>query len=252
MYVDSKLSVIRRRAVGNGFREELTILNHEDKPVDLTIRIEAGCDFADLFEVKDALEKKGRATSRGSRTDTCDWATSVTPSSARPSSPPSAPARLDKRGLTFPPGSPRTSMGDRPRRGHRDRGLRRGAQAAQVRTAGRATRAARPTSEAGWTRHRPSSANGTPCGATYRRSLVDLARCASRRRGRGRACRRRGALVHDDVWPRQHLHEPPGTPIHAGVAATTLRALGEWQGTRIDDFRDEDRAGSCTRCATER
>jgi len=30
VYVDSKLSVIRRRAVGNGFREELQILNHDE------------------------------------------------------------------------------------------------------------------------------------------------------------------------------------------------------------------------------
>ena len=29
------------------------------KPVDLTVRIEAGCDFADLFEVKDALAEEG-------------------------------------------------------------------------------------------------------------------------------------------------------------------------------------------------
>src|SRR5690349_24231393 len=59
VYVDSKLSVIRRRAVAEGFSETLTILNHEENPVDVTIRIEAGSDFADLFEVKDALQKKG-------------------------------------------------------------------------------------------------------------------------------------------------------------------------------------------------
>src|SRR2546430_11972130 len=59
VYVDSKLSVIRQRAVGDGFREELTVLNHDDQPVELTVRIDAECDFADLFEVKDALEKKG-------------------------------------------------------------------------------------------------------------------------------------------------------------------------------------------------
>src|SRR5438874_1773873 len=64
VYVDSKLSVIRRRAVGNGFREELTILNHDEKPVDLTIRIDAASDFADLFEVKDALKKKGTYSAR--------------------------------------------------------------------------------------------------------------------------------------------------------------------------------------------
>ena len=65
VYVDSKLSVIRQRAVGNGFHEELTILNHDEKPVDLTVRIEAASDFADLFEVKDALEKKGTYVNRG-------------------------------------------------------------------------------------------------------------------------------------------------------------------------------------------
>ena len=59
VYIDAKLSVIRQRAVGDGFFEALTVLNHDDKAVDLTIRIEAGCDFADLFEVKDALAKKG-------------------------------------------------------------------------------------------------------------------------------------------------------------------------------------------------
>ena len=60
VYVDAKLSVIRQRAVGDGFHEELTILNHDDKPVDLDVRIEAACDFADLFEVKDALQEAGR------------------------------------------------------------------------------------------------------------------------------------------------------------------------------------------------
>ena len=68
VYVDAKLSVIRQRAVGDGFHEELTILNHDEKPVDLTVRIEAGSDFADLFEVKDALEKKGELLRAGRET----------------------------------------------------------------------------------------------------------------------------------------------------------------------------------------
>ena len=59
VYIDAKLSVIRQRAVGDGFSEELTILNHDEAPVDLVVRLDAGCDFADLFEVKDKLEKKG-------------------------------------------------------------------------------------------------------------------------------------------------------------------------------------------------
>src|SRR2546430_11047898 len=41
VYIDAKLSVIRRRSVAIGFHEVLTVLNHEDKPVGLEIRIEA-------------------------------------------------------------------------------------------------------------------------------------------------------------------------------------------------------------------
>src|SRR6187200_2816959 len=64
VYVDAKLSVIRRRSVANGFHEELTILNHDDQPAELTVRLEADCDFADLFEVKDAVDKKGAYSTR--------------------------------------------------------------------------------------------------------------------------------------------------------------------------------------------
>ena len=64
VYIDAKLSVIRQRSVGNGFREDLTILNHADKPVNLAVRLDAASDFADLFEVKDALEKKGTYSTR--------------------------------------------------------------------------------------------------------------------------------------------------------------------------------------------
>ena len=63
VYIDAKLSVIRQRAVGHGFHEELTVLNHEATPVDLVIRIDAASDFADLFEVKDALKKVGTYSS---------------------------------------------------------------------------------------------------------------------------------------------------------------------------------------------
>ena len=81
VYVDSKLSVIRRRAVGDGFHEELTILNHDEQAVDLTVRIEAASDFADLFEVKDALQRRGATTRRSRGNDSCSG-TSASRSSA--------------------------------------------------------------------------------------------------------------------------------------------------------------------------
>jgi glycogen debranching enzyme len=59
IYVNSHVSVIRRRAIGEGFCEELEIINHGTEPADMKVLIEADSDFADLFEVKDQLPKKG-------------------------------------------------------------------------------------------------------------------------------------------------------------------------------------------------
>src|SRR5262249_46129475 len=53
IYVDSPLSIVRQRAVGGGFHEDIKILNHKPEPIDLDVRIEADADFADLFQVKD-------------------------------------------------------------------------------------------------------------------------------------------------------------------------------------------------------
>ncbi|MGH2921930.1 MAG: amylo-alpha-1,6-glucosidase [Gaiellaceae bacterium] len=58
------VSIVRNRAVGDGFHEDLTVLNHDVKPLEFELRLEAGADFADLFEVKDALEKKGETYAR--------------------------------------------------------------------------------------------------------------------------------------------------------------------------------------------
>jgi glycogen debranching enzyme len=59
VYVDAPLSLVRRRSVHEGFQEEIQVFNHSAEPKDLTLRIEADADFADLFEVKDVLAKKG-------------------------------------------------------------------------------------------------------------------------------------------------------------------------------------------------
>jgi len=64
IYVDSDVSIIRRRAAGAGFQEEIIIRNEKPDPTDLQVRLEAGADFADLFEVKDQLRKKGELYQR--------------------------------------------------------------------------------------------------------------------------------------------------------------------------------------------
>jgi len=50
---DSTLMVFRSRYVGRGMREDLTIRNFADEPAMCTVELVVGCDFADLFAVKE-------------------------------------------------------------------------------------------------------------------------------------------------------------------------------------------------------
>jgi glycogen debranching enzyme len=240
VYIDAKLSVIRVRAVGNGFHEELTILNHADEPVDLTVRLEAASDFADLFEVKDALEKKGRYSTRVDRGklvvayDRESFGRSTVISA-------SERARVDKNGLTFklsigpheewsteldvkterlgPAADPEQDEKPERRRRRMQRNLERWLKEA-------------PRLESGWDALK----------TTYRRSLVDLAalRFAPPITG-GRSLPAAGLPWFMALFGRDSiLTSLQAVPFQPELAATTLRALGDWQGIGVDDFRDED------------
>jgi glycogen debranching enzyme len=64
-YTDATISVIRKRMVGGGFFEELTILNHGTGEVRPEIAIAVAADFADLFQVKDAtIDRPGKSFAR--------------------------------------------------------------------------------------------------------------------------------------------------------------------------------------------
>jgi glycogen debranching enzyme len=60
VYVDSHLSVVRRRCVCAGFEETIEIENHGKDAVELEVKLDVASDFADLFEVKDKLAKVGQ------------------------------------------------------------------------------------------------------------------------------------------------------------------------------------------------
>src|SRR5919198_2581061 len=64
VYENASTSVIRKRTVGDGFHEDITVINHDPVPLELELRLDAGADFADLFEVKDALAKTGETYAR--------------------------------------------------------------------------------------------------------------------------------------------------------------------------------------------
>ena len=245
VYVDAKLSVIRRRAVGGGFHEELTILNHDDKPVDLDVRIEAGCDFADLFEVKDALKKKGKYSTRvderplvlGYERETFERATQIsatTPARRRRAGPHASRSAIE------PHGEWTTDLDVVTRAAGLGAGRRR-----KPRT--RAAQQARPNMRASLERWLDDGAAARvrlgAAQATYRRSLVDLAALRfSPPIAGGRSLPAAGpAVVHDDVRPRQHLHEPAGAAVHARARRDDVaRRSATGRASRIDDFRDED------------
>jgi glycogen debranching enzyme len=240
VYVDAKRSVIRRRAVGGGFHEELTILNHDEEPIDLAVRLEAASDFADLFEVKDALEKTGTYSSRiEDGTLLLDYERQTFRRSTAISA--TAPAGLDEEGLTFdvhvePHGqwtteidvSPvfmgghrevRPALAQKRRREHMEENLERWVGDA-------------PQVECDW----------EPLRVTYRRSLVDLAALRfTPLITPGRSLPAAGLPWFMTMFGRDSIFTSlQALPFTPELAATTLRALGLWQGTRVDDFRDED------------
>ncbi len=243
VYVDAKLSVIRQRAVGNGFHEELTILNHGDAPVKLKVRMEVGCDFADLFEVKDALEKKGKVTTRvddgrlvlAYQRETFKRATQVSSSE---------PAKVDRNGLTFDVeidshGSWSTDLDVAAAQGTMGEHHMRPKYA-------RGAANARPDMQANldrWVGGAPRlETDSEGLSSTYRRSLVDLAalRFSPVTAGR-RALPAAGLPWFMTMFGRDSIFTSlQALPFTPELAATTLRELGMRQGTVVDDFRDED------------
>jgi glycogen debranching enzyme len=244
VYVDAKLSVIRQRSVGNGFHEELSILNHDDKPVEVIVRLEAGCDFADLFEVKDALEKKGAYATRleGRRLVLSYQRETFSRSTAISST---HPCILDEHGLTFQVkleshGSWTTGLDVVTAvLGASDGGEEGPSLAWQARR----PRTNMAHNLARWLDAAPRlECDWDPLKATYRRSLIDLAALRFSPISAGRhSLPAAGLPWFMTMFGRDSiLTSLQALPFSQELAATTLRELGLRQGTRIDDFRDED------------
>jgi glycogen debranching enzyme len=232
VYIDAKLSVIRRRSVSHGFTEVLTILNHDEKPIGLTVRLDAASDFADLFEVKDALKKKGTYSARvrkGSlelayERETFRRATTISAST---------PATIDKEGLTF-----RVRI---PAHGSWSSTLTVAAGLPAAVTSRRRRNMQQDLAK--WVEAAPRlECDLDSLKATYRRSLVDLAALRfSPPIAGGHSLPAAGLPWFMTMFGRDSiLTSLQALPFASELAATTLQALGEWQGSHVDDFRDED------------
>ncbi|HXD95701.1 MAG TPA: glycogen debranching N-terminal domain-containing protein [Candidatus Acidoferrum sp.] len=243
VYVDSPLSIVRHRAVGQGFHEDLTILNHTADAKDLEVRLEADGDFADLFEVKDALAKKGERYRRvqdgrlvlGYRRDRFVRETWISTD---------ASATIDERGLGFrvhldPHGTWKAGVDVATGATGADRAPTRPKYA-------HATDEPRPNTGSSleeWLGQAPKLVTSSPqLQQTYRRSLVDLA--ALRffpLMAPGQALPAAGLPWFMAVFGRDSiLTSLQALPFTPELARTTLTVLGLRQGTVRDDFRDEE------------
>jgi glycogen debranching enzyme len=239
IYVDVDMSVMRRRTVGRGFKEEILVENHSASPKELDIRIEASTDFADLFEVKDALQKKGdyyrsvdgSSLVLGYRRESYHRQTHIV-----------APgATIDEGGLryhvTVPPHSDWTanieveihSVAEAAGLGHEVWGVAHD-EARQLRV--EQALAAAPRVRCDW----------LPLTQTYERSVIDMAalRYFPPIDPTG-AMPAAGLPWFMAVFGRDSIIMSLQTlPFEPRLAATTLRVLGARQGVRVDPFRDEE------------
>jgi glycogen debranching enzyme len=242
VYVDATLTVIRQRAVTNGFGEELTLLNHKNEPIDATVRVDAGSDFADLFEVKDALTKKGEYYTRaerdrlvlGYRRETFTRETAISADKD---------CTIDDNGITFkahiePHGSWTTDLRVvtalgavgketvKPNYGN-----------------GNGERRSMKENVDKWINEAPGlECDWDPLKITYQRSIVDLAALRfSPLALPGHYLPAAGLPWFMTMFGRDSIFTSlQALPFTPDLAKTTLAALALWQGTRSDDFRDED------------
>jgi glycogen debranching enzyme len=240
VYSDSEISVARVRTIGAGFSETLVLLSSSENPVDVTVRIEVDSDFADLFEVKDAMAKVGTYDHKiepnqlrlGYQRGSLRRETVVTTSTA---------AEIDENGLTFKlhldPGDEwSTELEVRvsaPGRYGEILPLHKMARQAQ----------GLMDDLVQWFENVPSlDSDDEDLRHTYKRSLVDLA-----------SLRFSPAIAGEHSLPAAGLPwfmsmfgrdsiitSLQALPFVPDLAATTIRILGDWQGSRSDDFRDED------------
>jgi len=244
IYVDSPMSIVRQRAVGGGFHEDLKVRNHTHKPIDLDIRIEAAADFADLFQVKDAeFKRKGEFYDRiesnrlvlGYKRERFVRETWITSS---------ASAEIDEKGFRFrvhlePHGEWSTSL-DVSAAVDGWGGIKTKPKYKDVHDV--------PTPNIGmnlesWITKAPQlRSSWRDLERIYERALVDLAALRFFSRfAPGKALPAAGLPWFMALFGRDSLITSfQALPFLPELAASTLEVLALTQGTRHDDFREEE------------
>lgn len=247
VYIDSHLSAQRTRSIGRGgFREEITLTNHAHEPVALAVRIEAASDFADLFEVKDKLEKKGqlsRSVENGHlrlryQRDSYRRETLIRSSE---------PAQIEEQALSFsvtlpPHGQWSTCLDVRAINPSRPEDARRIQEESGRPVSARPARQDLEEDLNSWIARAPKlHSSSTSLEQTYRRSLIDLAALRFHNQVIPGVMPAAGLPWFMTIFGRDSLITSyQALPFAPELAANTLRTLALIQGTVVDPFRDEE------------
>ncbi|MCW3812967.1 amylo-alpha-1,6-glucosidase [Micromonospora sp. DR5-3] len=241
-YVDAKVSVIRSRAIGGSFGEELTLINHSEQEKEFSLRIDIGADFADVFEIKHQRPKKGRTTPSVAanelrlvyRRENLHRETVISTS---------APADIDEGGMTF-----RIRVGP-----HGEWATRLqvstviyGARGEDIRSTlplgGHRTAAAIHAEQNDLIERAPKlGCDCQPLAGAYRRSLNDLAALRYESIALGVRLLAAGLPWFMTLFGRDSIFTSLQVlPFLPGLVPPTILMLAGLQGSRLDDFRDEE------------
>jgi glycogen debranching enzyme len=245
VYIDAKLMVIRNRSVSGGFQERLTVLNHQDRPVSVNLRIDVAGDFADIPEVWKGLAKQGHGYTRvedgrlvvGYQREGYHRQAVITVD---------RPARFDERGLEL--------TAELPAEGSWNADIRVGCQVCgwggaivhlghQWGDSERRTPEEMRGSLEEWTAQAPRlRCDWEPLARTYRRSLADLAALRfTPMLSPGQSLPAAGLPWYLCLTGRDSIMASlQALPFTAQLAYTTLRILAARQGARCDVFREEE------------
>ena len=239
-YVDAKVSIIRQQSLGEGFDEQLIVLNHESKPTSLRVRLEIGSDFADTFEILGAKAKKGRRYARAEEGglrlvyERESFRRQTLISSTQP-------AQIDEHGMTFDirvgPHQEWTTELHVATLGDDGRSLRTSLQGFSDRSRPQMRQELDEWLSRTPTLHSDSEALQT----TYQCALVDLAALRHQPLMDSGRLTVAGLPWYMSVFGRDSiLTSLQSLPFAPELAAATLPLLAVIQGTELDDFHEEE------------
>ncbi|MBY8873035.1 amylo-alpha-1,6-glucosidase [Micromonospora sp. PLK6-60] len=241
-YLDAKVSVIRTRSIGGSLDEELRVLNHEGREVEFTVRLDIGSDFADLFEIKHGRQKKGRVTPAAGenelrlvyRRDRFHRESVITSS---------MPCQVDEAGMTFSIRiGPHSEWVTNLHVATVIYGARGEDARATLPLGGHRSVDAIRTEEEDLIRRAPTlGCDCQPLAGAYQRSLKDLAALRYESITLGVRLLAAGLPWFMTLFGRDSLLTSlQALPFLPDLVPPTILMLAGLQGSRLDDFRDEE------------